>query len=204
MIGKLKGIIDEITADYVLLDVAGVVYVVFASTRTLEALPQQGEAAQLWIETHVREDHIHLFGFVSQEEQLWFTTLTTVKGVGNKMALGLLSVLSPAQIQTAVAAQDKAAFTQVSGVGTRLAERLLTELKGKVEKLVAGGISDAPEGGKAPTTDEQGAAEDAISALTHLGYNRTQAYQAVHKILAQDNGLKLDDIIKRGLQELAA
>lgn len=210
MIGKLKGLIEAIGAGHVLMDVGGVVYVVFASGKTLAALPGVGEAASLWIETHVREDHIHLYGFATQEEQAWFKLLTTVKGVGTKVATAIQSVLSPAQLHAALAAQDKRAFSQVSGVGPRLAERIVTELKGKAESMSAlvseeSVIGAAPKKGRKGAGNEPGAvAEDAISALTNLGYNRTAAYQAVHKLLAQQQDVRLDELIKRGLKELAA
>jgi len=135
MIGKLKGLVDSTDEGKAIIDVGGVGYLVFSSARTLRDLPSEGQAVELLIETHVREDHIHLYGFLMEEEQQWFKTLITVNGVGTKMALAILSALSPAQLTTAIMAQDKASFTQVSGVGPKLADRLLTELKNKAGVL---------------------------------------------------------------------
>jgi Holliday junction DNA helicase RuvA len=125
MIGKLTGRIDSVAEDHVLLDVNGVGYFIFASARTLSMMPASGGQVSLLIDTHVREDHIHLYGFANAAEQQWFRTLTTVQGVGVKMGMAILSALTPEQILTAIAAQDKKALTVVSGVGPKLAERIV-------------------------------------------------------------------------------
>src|SRR5271154_6781063 len=140
MIGKLRGLIDTIDDDSVIVDAGGVGYLVFCSSRTLAALPPVGEAAQLIIETHVREDHIHLYGFPDAVERDWFRLLMTVQGVGVRMALAILSVFAPAQLAQAIAARDDKSLTRVSGVGNKLAERLTTELKDKAGKLPSGVI----------------------------------------------------------------
>lgn len=211
MIGKLTGKVDEVAEDHAILDVGGVGYLVFASAKTLGSLPERGGAATLLIETHVREDHFHLYGFATVAERTWFRTLTTVQGVGVKMALAILSTLSPDQILTAIAAQDKKALTVVSGVGPKLAERIVTELKSQAAKLGAAGFSiaaahagDAPKGKdkKAATTGT--AVEDALSALVHLGYNRSDAFSAVMRVQQTAPDAKLDQLIRDSLRELAA
>lgn len=208
MIGKLTGRIDSVAEDHLVLDVNGVGYLVFASGRTLAMMPQPGGNVSLLIDTHVREDHIHLYGFGNAAEQQWFRTLTTVQGVGVKVALAILSTLSPDQLLTALAAQDKKAFTAVSGVGPKLAERIVTELKGQAVKLGGAGftmpaVSGAPKDKKA----KAGAAspvEDALSALVHLGYNRSEAFSAVMRVQQAQPEAKLDQLIKDSLRELAA
>src|SRR5690606_38909045 len=132
MIGKLKRTIDSYGEDYVILDVHGVGYQVHCSGRTLQALPSPGEAATLSIETHVREDQIRLFGFASDVEREWFRLLQTVQGVGAKVALAVLSTLRPAELANAIALRDKAAVSRTPGVGAKVAERIVTELKDKV------------------------------------------------------------------------
>jgi Holliday junction DNA helicase RuvA len=200
MIGKLKGRVDEIFGDAVLLDVGGVGYHVFASTRTLAALAE-GQAATLTIETHVREDHIHLYGFSDTYERDWFKLLVSVQGVGNRIALAILSARAPEHIAQAIMAKDVAAFKAISGIGPKLAERIVTELKDKVPSA----LCLVPSKGKiplnqAPSTKHQ-ALDDAISALVNLGYSRSDAYGATLK--ASQEGKNLDQIIKLSLKELA-
>lgn len=214
MIGKLKGIIDSIADDHLILDVGGVGYHVFASQRVLASC-EVGAALALIIETHVREDHIHLYGFASSQERDAFRLLTTVQGVGVRMGLALLGQFSVPQLQTIIAAQDKQALTSVSGIGAKLAERIVVELKNKVGLLPAAGTtlapialpSAAPTKGKAKAKAiAQAPAEnhndDAVSALVHLGYGRAEAFAAVAR--AQHNGeSSLDGLIKAALRELA-
>lgn len=210
MIGKLTGRVDETAEDHLILDVGGVGYLVFASGRTIAALPERGAVAQLLIETHVREDHFHLYGFADAGERTWFRTLTTVQGVGVKMALAILSALSPDQILTAIAAQDKKALTVVSGVGPKLAERIVTELKSHAAKLVGmGGIAASQQGTMtAAKTSPQNAptrsvAEDALSALVHLGYGRSDVFTVVMRLLSETPEITLDTLIRDSLRELA-
>src|SRR6185312_9648087 len=132
MIAKLTGILDHIGPEGAVIDVGGVGYLCFCSNRTLGQLPQPGGAARLLIETHVREDHIHLYGFADTAERDWFRILTTVQGVGAKVGLAILSVLSPDQVATAIAAGDKAMLARAEGVGPKLAGRIASELKDKV------------------------------------------------------------------------
>lgn len=208
MIGKLTGKVDSVAEDHCILDVGGVGYLVFASARTLGALPQAGGMMSLLTETHVREDHIHLYGFANEAERQWFRTLTTVQGVGVKVALAILSVMSPDQILTAIAAQDKKAFTAVSGIGPKLGERIVTELKSQASKMTGLGmsmpaVSDAtPKKGK--TAAAPSAVEDALSALVHLGYNRSDAFTVVMRVQSAEPSASLDTLIRASLKELAA
>ena len=213
MIGKLTGRVDETAEDHVILDVNGVGYLVFCSGKTLAALPSKGGSAVLLTETHVREDHIHLYGFASVAERVWFRTLTTVQGVGVKMALAILSALTPEQVLTAIAAQDKKALTVVSGVGPKLAERLVVELKSQAVKLSAAGfgIAAISPGNAAQQTPQKNTlpsapslVEDALSALVHLGYNRSDAFTAVMRMQQAAPEAKLDQLIRDALRELAA
>jgi Holliday junction DNA helicase RuvA len=209
MIGKLTGRVDEVAEDHLILDVNGVGYLVFASGKTLGALPERGGSISLLTETHVREDHIHLYGFATVAERVWFRTLTTVQGVGVKMAMAILSALSPEQILTAIAAQDKKALTVVSGVGPKLAERIVLELKSKAVQLGAAGFSIAA-GHSATVTTKTAAKtapsviEDALSALVHLGYGRSEAFSVVMRLQQEAPDAKLDALIRNSLRELAA
>lgn len=204
MIGKLKGVIDSYDEDSVILDVHGVGYLVHCSTRTLQALPQPGEAATLFIETIVREDMIRLFGFASAIEKEWFNILIDVQGVGQKVALAILSTLRPAELANAIAMKDKAAIARSPGVGPKLAERICVELKGKapafgdVDPAVVKLAGDVEEG------RASGPVRDAISALQNLGYAQPQAAAAVaaaSKLLGE--AAETGALIRQGLKELA-
>lgn len=205
MIGKLRGKVDSIDEDNVILDVGGVGYQVFCSSRTLAALPSEGEMAQLVIETHVREDHIHLYGFPDTIERDWFDLLVSVQRVGNKMALTILGTYTPQQLAHSILAKDTAAFSRISGVGPKLAERIVTELKDKVSKLptsafqISTSATTATPKKKAEPVNN--ALEDAISALVNLGYSRSEAYGATMKA-SQNGAAKIDDLIRQGLKEL--
>lgn len=209
MIAKLRGIADTIGEDSVIIDVNGVGYLVFASNRTLSKLVRGGEVC-LWIETVVREDNISLYGFADQPEREWFLTLTKVQGVGARVCLSILSVLSPAQLAQAVAAQDKASFTRASGVGPKLAARIVSELKGKTVGLPQSAdtveLAAAIDGRTIPVTaaeDNGRNAEDAISALVNLGYQRLEAYHAVHLAAGNQPDADVGQLIKLALKEFA-
>lgn len=210
MIGRLKGLVEEAGDDWALIDVGGVCYTVFCSGRTLTALPPRGQATVLEIETHVREDHFHLYGFASPAERDWFRLLTGVQGVGAKVCLAILSVLGPEQLLQAIAAGDKAAVTRANGVGPKLAGRVVSELKDKVGGMALGAAALAPavsvaEGGDAAIPAGTGPADEAISALVNLGYGRSEAFGAVGRILqASDGKADLDTLIRLGLRELAS
>lgn len=206
MIAKLKGLVDAIGDDWAIIDVGGVGYLVFCSSRTLSNLPQVGSAVSLAVETHVREDHIHLYGFGSKGERDAFQLVTKVQGVGTKVALAILSVLSPEQMAQAVAAQDKTAFTRASGVGPKLGARIVTELKDKVGLIAAPPV--LPKGSNVSKGDGTGAApsliEDAVSALVNLGFGRADAFGAVSRAAHNDaSGQSLDDLIRDGLKDLS-
>ncbi len=200
MIGKLKGVVDSLGEDFVILDVNGVGYVVNCSSRTLSHLPRPGEPATLAIETQVREDAIRLFGFLNEGERDWFRLLQSVQGVGAKVALALLSTLSVDALAAAIAGQDKATIARAPGVGPKLAARIVAELKDKAPDLGGVGAIAAP----AEETPIAAAARDAISALCNLGYGRPQAQAAVNASLAA-LGPEADAsaLIRRGLKELA-
>jgi len=205
MIGKLKGIIDALGDDWVLIDVNGVCYEVHCSARTLGSLPLVGEAATLSIETYVREDQIKLFGFATDAERAWFRLLQTVQGVGAKVALAVLGTLSPQDLANAVALQDKAQVSRSPGVGPKVAQRIVTELKDKIPNMVLSGqpgavISLAGEDGASAAP----AAADAVSALTNLGYAQAQASAAVAAASRKaGEGSETAELIRLGLKELA-
>jgi len=205
MIGKLRGKIDEITEDSAIIDVGGVGYEVFCSSRTLANL-SVGEAAQLIIETHVREDHIHLYGFPDVAERDWFRLLCTVQGIGSRIGLVILGAFSPQQLVHAIIAKDSAAFRAISGIGPKLAERIVTELKDKVTKMPAGNapvLVASGKGKKGKAMPEANLTEDAISALVNLGYTRSEAYAAAIKAQAGGGKASIDQLIKLSLKELA-
>ncbi|MGL4494790.1 MAG: Holliday junction branch migration protein RuvA [Beijerinckiaceae bacterium] len=204
MIGKLKGLIDSYGEDHVIIDVNGVGYVVFCSSRTLQALPRPGEAASLAIETQVREDAIRLFGFRSDAERDWFRLLQSVQGVGAKVALAILSTLDAGALATAIGTQDKAAVARTSGVGPKLAQRIVTELKDKVP--VFGSVDPAVVQLTDDLADKRasGPVTDAVSALVNLGYGQPQAAAAVAAaVKAGGEGAETGTLIRLALKELA-
>ncbi len=199
MIGKLKGRLDSVDEEGLILDVGGVGYLVAASARSLRGLPAVGEAVTLHIETQVREDSIRLFGFLTHGERDWFRLLQSVQGVGAKVALGILGALPGEALAQAIARQDKAMMARAPGVGPKLAARLVLELKDKAAAF--GGAADAvaPEPASMPK-----AAEDAALALANLGYARPQAAAAVAKALkALGPEAATAALIRAGLKELA-
>ncbi len=202
MIAKLKGVVDAVETDSAIVDVGGVGYLVSASARTLRNLVV-GEPATVLVETIVREDAIALYGFLETAERDWFRILTTVQGVGARVALSILSTLSPDEIARAIAAQDRATLSRPAGVGPKLAARLATELKDKAAAFgIASPASSEPDpAGSVPTGSLN---EDAVSALVNLGYRRVEAFGAVARV-SQRLGAeaKLDAVIRAGLQELA-
>jgi Holliday junction DNA helicase RuvA len=198
MIAKLTGKIEALEADRCVVDVGGVGYLVQASTRTLGALPA-GQVASLLIEMVVREDAIILYGFFDPAEREWFRLLTTVQGVGAKVALNILSALSPRDLIGAIQSGDRGSLTRAPGVGAKLAVRLLTELREKAGAMPTGiGFSPVlppPVGG---------VEADALSALVNLGYRRPEAQAAIARALARLGGdAALDQVIRDGLKELA-
>jgi len=208
MIGKLTGKVDAIGESHLIVDVNGVGYEVQASSRTLRNL-KPGDTVSLTIDTHVREDAIKLFGFTSEVERNWFRTLQTIQGVGAKVALSVLGTLSPQELANAIALGNWAAVEQTQGVGKKLAQRVVSELKDKAPALSVAGLNvpQAPVGKGGASASEpaaSNAAAEAISALTNLGYQPMQASQAVAAAM-QELGAEADTakLIRRGLRELA-
>lgn len=208
MIAKLRGTIDTILNDSCIIDVNGVGYLVFASSKTLSRLVA-GQETSLLTETVVREDSITLFGFADAWEKEWFNTLTKVQGVGAKVCLSILSVLTPAQLSQAVSAQDKNSFLRAAGVGPKLAARLVTELKDKIVLIPASGatLETALSGESTPppvTSDNNSSMiEDIISALSNLGYQRLEAYQIASKVATENSDKSLSELIRLSLKEFA-
>jgi holliday junction DNA helicase RuvA len=199
MIAQLTGRVDAQSDGTCVIDVGGVGYLVQASSRTLSALPQPPAAARVLIETHVREDAIVLYGFADAAERDWFRLLTTVQGVGGKVALAILSALSPRDLIGAIAAGDKATLIRAQGVGPRLAVRLLTELKDKTGTMPTSttGVTYTPIAAATP-------ADDALSALVNLGYRRPEAQQTIAQVLERlGPAATLDALIRDSLKELA-
>ncbi|MBX3502001.1 MAG: Holliday junction branch migration protein RuvA [Alphaproteobacteria bacterium] len=204
MIGRLRGSIEQVDEDSCVVDVNGVGYVVHASARTLREL-SPGVEARLLVETVVREDAILLYGFIAAAERDWFRILTTVQGVGAKVALSLLSTLAPDELASAIVAQDKASLNRASGVGPKLAARLATELK---DKATQWGAIPGARASTAPKADAPAAVpsanEDAISALVNLGYKRMEAFGAIARVSARLGAdARIDALIREGLRELA-
>jgi Holliday junction DNA helicase RuvA len=201
MIAKLAGVVEQMESDAAVIDVNGVGYLAFCSTRTIGRLPSAGLPVRLLIETHVREDHIHLYGFIDVAERDWFRLLTTVQGVGARLALSILSALAPETLGLAILAQDKPALAQAEGVGPRLAARIVNELRDKISSVVA--PAAAPVASRSEPTNG-GVTADAISALENLGVGRTEALGAIAaaaRRLGSEAGA--DVLIKAGLEELA-
>jgi holliday junction DNA helicase RuvA len=203
MIGKLKGIVDSVEEEGLILDVNGVGYLVSASARTLRALPAAGSPAELLIDTHVREDAIRLYGFLAATERDWFRLLQNVQGVGAKVALGILGALSAEALSAAVARQDKAMMARAPGVGPKLAARLVLELKDKAPAFTAADFAHAEAGfERAPRLAK--AAQDAVLALVGLGYAEPQAAAAMARISARlGPEAETAALIRAGLKELA-
>jgi Holliday junction DNA helicase RuvA len=209
LIGKLTGTIDAITEDGLLLDVNGVGYVVQASAKTMARIGGPGTPASLLIETQMREDAITLFGFADAAERDWFRLLRSVQGVGGRVALAILSTLSPDDLTHAIAAQDKASVARANGVGPKLAQRVVSELKDKAAGI---GLGAALVGAAVPVAAPAGEGgdllNDAVSALVNLGYRRAEAYGAVSKVMSGAAAAKaarpaLNDLILGGLKELS-
>ncbi|AQU87294.1 Holliday junction branch migration protein RuvA [Komagataeibacter nataicola] len=205
MIAQLRGLLAQVEADRCVIDVSGVGYLVQASSRTLAALPQPPELALVLVETVVREDAILLYGFAEASERSWFRLLTTVQGVGAKVALAILSVLPPPELMMAIGSGDKTMLTRAGGVGARLAQRIVTELRDKCEGMPTG----APAGGGVPgvtitVPTPRSIAADAVLALSGLGFRRAEAQPVVERVIDRFEGdVNLDVVIRDALKELA-
>jgi holliday junction DNA helicase RuvA len=205
MIGKLRGKVDAIGESHLIIDVMGVGYEVLASARTLRNL-KTGDETSLTIDTHVREDSIKLYGFTSEVERTWFRTLQGIQGVGSKVALAVLGTLAPQDLANAIALGNWQAVEETNGVGKKLAQRIVMELKDKAPGLSIGSLAmpaGAPSKGDTSATIGNAPAE-AISALTNLGYQPMQASQAVAAAMQElGDGADVAKLIRRGLRELA-
>ncbi len=203
MIAKLAGVVEQVEPDAAVIDVNGVGYLAFCSTRTIGRLPSPGSPARLLIETHVREDHIHLYGFIDAAERDWFRLLTTVQGVGARLALSILSAVAPETLGLAILAQDKPALAQAEGVGPRLAARIVNELRDKISSITAPAAAPLAALRNEPTNGG-GVTADAISALENLGVGRTEALGAIAAAARRlGSEASADVLIKAGLEELA-
>ena len=203
MIGKLKGRLDAVSLNAVIVDVGGVGYEVTVGTRALAAMPPIGETVTLAIDTHVRDDEIRLYGFATEHERAWFRALQTVQGVGAKVALAVLGTLSAADLANAVALQDKGSVSRAPGVGPKVAARIVAELKDKMPALAP---AIRPGGGLAPVAvlPDGLAARDAVSALTNLGYAHGEAAAAISMAIGKvGREARAEELIRLGLKELA-
>ncbi len=204
MIGKLKGTIDSYGEDYVILDVHGVGYQVHCPSRVLQTLPRTGEAAVLSIETLVREDMIRLFGFSDDAEREWFRLLMTVQGVGAKVALAILGILKAGEIANAIALGDKATISRAPGVGKRVAERILSELKDKAPSYASIDAETISVSRNVKDNVASRPVAEAVSALTNLGYGQPQASAAVAKAMqSAGEDASTETLIRLGLKELS-
>ena len=206
MIALLTGVVEGMEADRCIIDVNGVGYLVQASSRTLSALPAPPAVARLLIETHVREDAITLYGFLEPAEREWFRLLLTVQGVGARVALGLLSALTPGE--GAISSGDRASLTRAPGVGGKLAIRLLSELRERVGTMPTGPGTSVPAR-SAPAVSASlpvptGVEADVLSALANLGYRRVEAQPAVGRVLERlGDGADIDRVLRESLRELS-
>lgn len=200
MIARLTGLVEVLGDGSAVVEVGGVGYLVFCSSRTLTRLQGETATVRLHIETHVREDHIHLYGFLDQAEQKWFCLLTTVQGVGARVAMAILSALAADEILHAVASGDKNMVARANGVGPKLAARIVAELEDKIGGIALGpGVTTVT-----PVDGLSGPADDAISALVNLGYGRSEAYGAVARAGTRlGEQAPLAELIRSGLEELA-
>jgi Holliday junction DNA helicase RuvA len=204
MIGKLKGVIDSYGEDFVILDVNGVGYQVHCAARTLQSLPAPGQAATLAIETYVREDQIKLYGFAADAEREWFRLLQTVQGVGARVAMSVLGTLKPSELANAIATRDKAAVARSPGVGSKVAERIVSELKDRAPGFTDVDPTVVHLAGALDEKRAQRPVADAVSALVNLGYGQPQAAAAIAAASrAAGDGADTATLIRQGLKELA-
>ena len=200
MIAKLKGLLDETGADWAVIDVAGVGYLVHCSSKTLATLGEAGEACTVFTDLQVSENDMRLLGFATAEERDWFRLLTTVQGVGSKVALAILSALSTEELQRACGAGDAAQVARAQGVGPKLAARIVNELKDK-----AGALPGAPAGVTLAAVSQPGSASaDAVSALQNLGFKPAVAASAVAHAQAElGEAAELNELVRMALKRAA-
>jgi len=201
MIAKLNGVLDTFRENGAVINVGGVGYFIFASSRTLSALGDLGALVTVHVETHVREDHIHLFGFITEDERFWFQLLQTVQGVGAKAALAILSALSPNEVADSIIALDKLNLSRADGVGPKLAARIINELK---DKSIIVPSSEIKSSQLTPSSFNS-TFEDAISAMVNLGYSRVEAHKVATAVGAENSSdITLDQLISASLRELGS
>lgn len=205
MIGKLRGVIDKILEDQVILDVNGVGYLVSCSNNTMTKIGGTGSQISLLIETIVREDAFNLYGFASEEEKIWFNLITQkVNGAGAKMAMSILSAFSPKELAIAIASKDKSALRKASGVGPKLAERMVLELQDSVSKLGFDNVVTFKQDvGESKTPQQTNYMQDAALALEKLGFGRSEAFTIVNQIVSEKGEVSVETLIKEGLKKLA-
>ncbi|MBY7649564.1 MAG: Holliday junction branch migration protein RuvA [Candidatus Liberibacter europaeus] len=209
MIGKIKGNIEGVYDDYVLIDVQGVCYIVHCPIRTLSHIGNVGDACVLFVETHVRQDQIRLFGFLSDLDRRWFVLLQSVQGIGARVAMGILSHMSPSKLVDSIILQDSKIIAQIPGIGIKVANRIVVELKGKAISLSNMDKKEQQyfniEQDKLPMHDViPSYVVDAISALVNLGYSRDQATTAVNSALKKEKDITSDShIIRLALKEVS-
>ncbi len=199
MIGKIKGIVDSIDNNHAIIDVSGVGYIVYCSAKALSHI-NIGDKVEFFIETHVREDQITLYGFISQYEKNCFLKLITVKGVGPKMGLQILGALDPDQIYLAISLKDSAVFSKISGVGPKLVTRILNELKDVKHNISPDTIITSSDNVAVGVNSLKG---DAVSALVNLGINKSEAFLVVSDILENKKDIDLNNLIKLSLHAMA-
>jgi len=200
MIGKLKGVVDEVNENYLLIDVMGVCYQVYCSSKLTSTL-SPGSSAEIVIETHVREDQITLFGFSSKREKEAYLKLITVKGVGPKMAMNIIGALDVIKLTNAIASGDKDIFSAISGVGPKLASRIISELKDKSLVILDNFTSDGKAHAKKGEGDDL--VDNAVQALQNLGVSRYDAYLAASKMMSENQGITLSELIKLSLKQIS-
>ncbi|MCA3254504.1 MAG: Holliday junction branch migration protein RuvA [Alphaproteobacteria bacterium] len=203
MIARLTGLLAATALDSAVIDVNGVGYLISASSRTLTGLGPLGSTVVVHVETHVREDAIQLYGFTSEDERDWFRLLQTVQGVGGRVALAILSVLTPAELQSAIAMGDSRSVTRANGVGAKLAARIVNELADKAGALPTGGSAPSPVFAAA-TTAARSNAKDALSALANLGFKPAEANRAVAEAQAElGEDAAVGDLVRVALKKSA-
>lgn len=201
MIGKLTGRLDYIGSDYILLDVMGVGYKTFVTNDILVAKPV-GSVVSLFIEMIVREDQISLYGFESMHEKDWFNLLQSVQGIGAKMALNILSAMPISTIQMAILSGDDKAFKQISGIGAKIAQRIVTELKNNKE--ITGVLPVSQHKAASGESIYKSNTSDAIDALVGLGFARTDAFKVVTEMNGENDNIELEELIKHSLLKLSS
>ena len=195
MIAKLRGIIDQIGEDYVIIDVSGVGYLVFCPSKVLNKLSPKGQLDEILIETIVREDQITLYGFNEEKEKYWFGLLLKVQGVGAKTALKGLSIMTPEELEMAILSDDKISLTRIPGIGNKGALRICSELKDKTLNI---SILDNKN-----SRENNNNIQDLISGLIGLGYGHHEAYEVISKLSNEDKSKKVEDMLQIALKVIS-